>query len=65
MQAKLEAQDEVRVLLRRKQIPTAIRRADQKAVLHHVSGAFLSNNLPSVEALAIEQGHEPGLSAEG
>src|SRR5207247_3056437 len=62
-QTKLESQNEVCVLLGRKQVSTAVGGADQKSVLDPVAGALLANNLPAGERFAVKQGHEARLGA--
>src|SRR5260370_3494083 len=64
-QAELETQNEVRILFCSKQISATIRGTNQKAVFDYITATLLSDNLPAIETLPIEQRHEARFSGAG
>ncbi len=58
LQAELEAEGEVRVLLRRVELPAAARGADQYAVLNDIPFSDRIDEPPAVETAAVEEGDE-------
>ena len=58
VETKLEAKNEIRILLLGVKIPTSPTGADQQTVSYEVPAPSSSNELPAVEALAVEERDE-------
>lgn len=54
LHAEIESEDEIRELLFREEVPSAIRRADQHAIFGDVAGSVTIDEGPTVEGLAVE-----------